>query len=267
MQNIKGYLKAVFKYWWWLVAGIVGGGLTIPVLMGHDVNIALPVGLGIIFICFSIAQFLAYNDLKKQKVQIDTKLQNAEWDTIRKYRIKLINEEEYPEKIFDILNRMRPCLDRLLKEALLTPLSSKELWDAIKTINPTEYAEAIGQITYDDNTNVIYSFYRHLFHYSEIKLNESDTEWMLLDDELEVIKSAIPCLELKDFVVAYYMALKGINAVELFYGHLNKVKSQDLSEAVKIYRYKIGLLDYASTRIARRIQELRSGGEPKWEQR
>ena len=49
------------------MAGFICGVTGVTSLFGVDASLPLPIGLGLMFLCFSIAQYLAYRDLYNQK--------------------------------------------------------------------------------------------------------------------------------------------------------------------------------------------------------
>ncbi len=220
-----------------------------------------------------LAPYWLYESIVEEKMTIQQKLDNYDLDYSRKRRIELIEKEEYPRKLPEILKRMRMCLEGILKEAQSKNVTIKKLWDSLKSITPTDFAEVLNQRTYDENVVVLYKYNRRMqLSKDGITLNEdSNGEWIALDDELEGIKKDMPDLLLKDNIMAYYQALKGICYLRLFYYHMNKAPSSELKDAVMQsmthYRYPEDLLDYCLTRVVKRIQELKCGDELQWTQK
>jgi len=234
---------------------------------------ALPlVVLGVVFAVrlLFVAPYWLYKTVASEKAKLKDKLEKAEWEHIRKRRIELIEKEEYPKRIPAILRRMRVCLESILKEVQSKNLTIKQLWDSLKGITPEDYAEVLTQHTYDENIDILAKFCRRMqLSKDGITLNEdSNTKWEDLEDEFDDIKKDVPDLLLKDNIMAYYQALKGVYYLRLFYYHMNKAPSSELKDAVAQvmtrYRYPADLLDYCLTRAVKRIQELKCGAELVW---
>jgi hypothetical protein len=110
LESIKQYTKAVWSYWWWLMAGLVGGIVGIANFLGVDVPISLPIGLGVLFICFSIAQFLAFN---KVRVERDTQKIKA-LSIVRSKTETLLEMRE--SSFYDVVN----TLDKIREQIDIT---------------------------------------------------------------------------------------------------------------------------------------------------
>ena len=234
---------------------------------------ALPlIVLGVVFAVrlLFVAPYWLYKTVALERGELKGKLEKAEWEHIRMRRIQLIEKEEYPTKIPDILERMRICLENILIKAQSNNVTIRKLWDSLRGITPEYFAKVVSQRTYDENVNVLYQYYRHMqLSKDGITLNEdSNGEWRALEGELEGIKKDIPCLLLKDNVMAYYHALKGESYLRLFYYRLNKAPNSKLKDAVgqtiAHFRYAEDLLDYCLTRVVNRIQKLEEGDGPVW---
>lgn len=250
----------------------IGKWLQVEVLMNVDLW-ALPLIIfGAVFAArlLFFAPYWLYKTVASEKVELKDKLGKAEWEHIRKRRMELIEKEEYPIKIPDILKRMRTCLESILKKAESKNVTINKMWDSLKGTSPEDFAEVVNQSTYDENIVVLAKYHRRMqLSKDGITLKEDySTEWIALENELEDIKKDVPDLLLKDNIMAYYYALKGVCYLRLFYHHMNKAPSSELKDAVAQtmthYRYPEDLLDYCLTRVVKRIQELKCGDELAW---
>ena len=87
-ETLNEYFNAIFRRWWWLVVDIAGGVLFITGLLGKTVPVTLPIGIFIIFVGFSVAQFLAFHDLRKVKAKLEEDLKEAKMYEAKSQRIE-----------------------------------------------------------------------------------------------------------------------------------------------------------------------------------
>lgn len=75
------------------MGGVIGGGLTVSEILGITPSLPSFIGLGILFVCFSVAQFLAYHDLRTRKEplanEIKIRKQERIWNAYKEH-MKLI---------------------------------------------------------------------------------------------------------------------------------------------------------------------------------
>ncbi len=268
-NSFQEYIKAVFKQWWWLVGGIIGGFISIiKDVLGKEVPIALPLGIAIMFICFSLAQFLAYHELRKENIKLTTNLKEAKSYEPKTQRIEIISKEKYPSETLRILDDMRRCLADMVESADSVTNVEENLMKCIHG-DPHDLYRAINQKTIDDNVYVTFSFYRRfVYGIGLIDLQNKNDKWNKLVEELETIKRDIPDQNLKDAVMSHFNALNGVNAIRLIYRYMHKYGTNEiLTRTIEPFRPITNLLDETMTRVTKRILELKLGEEPKWEMR
>jgi hypothetical protein len=266
-DSFEEYVKSVFKEWWLLVVDIVGGALFITGLLGKTVPITLPIGLAIIFLGLSIAQFLAYHELRKTNLKFKADLAEAKMYESKSQRIEIISKEKYPSEILRILDNMRGCLTEIIEGSdNVQDITTKKILDSVNG-DPHDLYEALNQKSIADNVRVTFSFYRNFrLGIGLYDLQEKNSKWKALVEDLEKTKKDIPDQELKDAVITHFMALNGDAAIRLCYRYLRKYgANQMLVQVVEPFRPLYGLLDETMTRVTKRILELKLGEEPKWE--
>lgn len=251
------------------MGGLIGGILTISNLIGINIPFSLPLGLVIMFVCLSVAQFLAYHGLRKTNIKLDADLEEAKSYQSKSQRIDIISKEKYPSEILRIFDDMRRCLSEIIETSDNVPdVTSKKLFDCANG-SPHDLYRALHQKTINDNVYVTFTFYRH-FNYGIglSDLQNKNDRWKQLLDELETIKKDIPDQELKESVVTHFQALNGANAIRLYYRYVRKYGvNREILHAVEQFRPSYDLLDQTMTKVTKRIVELKLGEEPKWEMR
>ena len=219
----------------------------------------------IIVIRLLFSPYWMQKELLNQRNKLKEDLRNAKWNNEQTWRREDISGQQYPNKIPSILYDMRICLMDLMDKASSNEVTIKQLWLPL-SLTPEEFAEALRQESYDENTEVLYKWHRRM-NKSDIGLMElNDERWNKLDSELEYIKKDIPDQELKDHIRQHIYALKGYHARMLYHNYCIKTGTKDtgnLAETLRSFFVIDGLLDFTLTRVTNRIQKLRSGVEPK----
>ena len=261
------YIKLVFKHWKLLVVDLIGGTIFVLGLLKRTVPISVPIGLFIIFIGFTVAQFLAFYDLRKEKIKLTADLKEAKMFESKSQRIEIISNEKYPSEILRILNDMRINLSEIIESSdAISSITIEKLFSCIQG-SPRDAYNALNQKSLDDNVKITFSFYRNFrCGIGLIDLQETNAKWKQLVEDLETTKKDIPDQELKDSIMTHFQALNGANSIRLFYHYMRKHGStNDLVRLVEPFRAQFDLLDYTMTRVTKRILELKLGEEPKWE--
>ena len=110
------------------MVGGIGGVLTVPDILGISPSLTLPIGLGIMFVALSVAQFLAFHDLRGKK-------DKKEWEFIRQKKIELASKQL--DGLYNTLQAMREKLRSFVNEA-----SSKTIaQDVLDRIHPYMHKE------------------------------------------------------------------------------------------------------------------------------
>jgi hypothetical protein len=267
-ESIKEYLKAVWQRWWWLVAGVIGGGLTIPTLAGINLSVSWIVGLGVLFICFGVAQFLAYHDIRQKNKDLINQTKTQDWEYAKKKRIELIKAERYPTEVLSILRKMEQKLIALTEKAKKRKVTKEQLDELVRYLPPVLL-----------NIQAVQGYKLEIFYlwrfqsYMEVngigldKVKRGDPEWVTLTTGLDDIKKDIPDQELKEHIRDYVMALDGVYSWNLWQHYIDKTHTQppkELATAIQAKFFRQDLLEHTFTRIKKRIDELLSGEEPKW---
>lgn len=267
-ESFNEYIAAVFKHWWWLVGTLVGGVITVFGLLGIPTQTTIWVGLLIMFFCLSVAQFLAYREIRKTNVKLKSDLKDANQYQAKSQRIEIISKEKYPAEILRIFDDMRRCLTLIVESSdNVQGVTVEKLFDVCKQITPHELYLALNQKTIEDNIDMTYLFYRRFnlgIGLSDIQTK--DDNWKKLVEKLETTKKDIPDQELINAVFAHYSALNGVHSIKLFYRYMKIYGTNEMIlRGVEPFRSIPNLLDQTMTRINKRIVELKLGEEPKWE--
>lgn len=268
MEILKSFCDlcvGILKRIYWLLPTLITDPFDVLERLGVYMNVPQWASWLLFYLGLAVAITLTYHELRQKNKIANENLVKQEWEYVRKRNIELVELEEYPKKLPDILKKMEINLMGILEVAKTNEVGAKELWESLKGINPKELGRVLCQHSYDDNIIVLAEYYRHMqLSKSGIKLNEdTNSEWLKIEDELESVKKDIPDLLLKDNVNAYRHALKGISYLRLFYYHLNKAPNSELkniiTDTMKPYYYPDDLLDYCLTKVANRIRELKCG--------
>ncbi len=229
---------------WQIIAGVLGAIIVIRLLF---------------------SPYWMQKELLNQRNKLKEDLQNAKWNNEQTWRREDISGQKYPNKIPSILHDMRICLMDLMDKASSNEVTIKQLWLPL-SLTPEEFAEALRQKSYDENTEVLYKWHGRM-NKSGIGLMElNDAKWNKLDSELEYLKKDIPDQELKDHIRQHIYALKGYHARMLYHNYCIKTGTKDagdLPQILKSFFVIDGLLDFTLARVTNRLQKLRSGAEPK----
>jgi len=266
--SLTEYLKSVLKRWWWLVVGLIGGLLGLAPLVGINLEIPSSVGWLIFFIGLFVAQFLAYHDLRVEKIKLEDDLKEAKMYEAKSQRIEIISKEKYPAEILRIFDDMRRCLSEIVEFSdNMTDVNPEKLIDPCRGITPHELYLALNQQTLEDNVSSTYTFYRNFnLGIGLINLQEKNDKWRQLIEDYETVKKDIPDQKLIMSMGTHFEAINGVNAIRLYYRYMKKYGATEMNiRAVEPFRPVSDLQDQTMSRVNKRILELKLGEEPQWE--
>lgn len=246
------------KRWLWLVLGVIGGILTILSILGYTPSLPWQVGLGIFFVSLTIAQFLAFHDLRQSK-------DKNEWEFIRQRKIELAAQQL--DGLVDTLEAMRKELRCLVDKASLKVVP-QDIIDKIHTYLYREYPKKY--LATDTTKEEDLKYFLDLaavmdaFGIGLAQSLKSDV-WVNLNEKLESYSKAD--FELNDHIKDFKITLFGSYSYTLFNKYAraknykaethheihSKVRNLTTDFANEVY------VDRALTRVSKRINQLLCG--------
>lgn len=225
----------------------------------------LPIGLLVIFVGFSIAQFLAYHDIRTQKAK-------KEWEYIRQRRIELVSP--YLGEIEKTLQMMRERLRKLTVDA-----SHKIVDNSIlEKIHNYVYKEK-GLIPYDSRERLKwfleFTNAMNTFNVGLAEVENSDQEWLELTGKLRTYPKPDAILgdNIKEFIVILngtyshwlwnlYKLANDIRELKLGRRELAELTDEEIKTTTKSLNANDASemhIEKALTEVSKRIQELLCG--------
>lgn len=265
--SLRDFLWGIIKRCYWVIPSL----LTDPFDIAERLGMTCPVPSYLFWLLFGlgifVAAFLTYHDMRRKNRELNKQVVTQEWEHVRKKRIELINTERYPTEIPLILCRMEQRFPVLLDKATQQKVTKAQLDMFFRNLPH----ELLGMMLkgYGDEIITLFKFQTYMeaanIGFAEIKQN--DAEWNTLTTELDDVKKDIPDQELKNHIRDYVLTLNGVYSWRLWGHYLDKTNipiPKDVATARQANISRQYLLEDIFTRIKKRIDELRSGEEPKW---
>ena len=259
-ESFVQYIKAVLQKWWWLVVGVIGGALGVAPLLGANLAVPSAVGFAVMFVGLSIAQFLAYHDLR-------TKQAKKEWEYVREKNIALITPAM--DDIIPTLDKMRQILKQLTLEISTMPVD-KETLDKVVTYMYQEYGiKDLGEEQL--------KYFLELASVMDtlgvgLEKVKGRVQWIEVENRLESLPKPDTHLEenIKEFVIilngAYSYLLGNLYQLSANKGKEAQLSSDEIKYFTKNRNASKSMeivIDRARTKVERRIFQLKRGDELK----
>jgi hypothetical protein len=140
-QIIKKYICDVFRWWWVIVIGIVGGGISYVLKICPGFSISRWVWIGLPILGLIIAQFLAY---KKLWVKYD-ELKSSNW--INAYEKRYGKLPPVPSFMSGVVSNYFPGMVVSKNVQLITP--SAQFWQRLKPSQRDQLLELVEWLGQD----------------------------------------------------------------------------------------------------------------------